>query len=127
MSPRSSVVTAAFFDLPAGTLVAIFLIIATATIAARAQDDILALVNDEPITAQDVEQRSQHLAALSPAHTAPSKQEVLERLIDKTIVAPTAKRAHMTPSDFLDILNKSERGVLGMQEIRRRSSIEYRQ
>ena len=89
--------------------------------SARAQD-IMASVNGEPITVQDVEQRRKLLEAASPTHTAPSRQDVLEMLIDEEVSAPESRRWGINPSDqhFKDIANPY------LSELRRAASIEYK-
>lgn len=105
---------------------AMLLVAATLIGGAQAQD-IVAFVNGERITAQDVERRSQLLEASSRTYMAPSRQEILEIFIDEKLVAPLAKRSGFVPSDFLRLLNRSEQGPQAVQELHRQSVIEYRQ
>jgi hypothetical protein len=114
-------------EYPARFGLALFLIIAAAGNATFAQDDIVASVNGEPITGEDVDQRSNLLEAFSPTHATPSQQEILETLINEKVVAPTARRLHMTPSDMLRIAAKSQQGLHSLHEMRRQALIEYRQ
>jgi hypothetical protein len=130
MSPRSSTVMTAILDSPTRMAAALFLSVALTIAVARAQDSIVATVNGEPITAQDVEQRSKLLEASSPSHTAPSRQEALDTLIDEKLVAPTARRLHLAPADFIKIGANSPahaRFQEYLQEMRRQAQIEYRQ
>jgi peptidyl-prolyl cis-trans isomerase SurA len=64
--------------------------------AARAQQ-VVVIVNGEPITALDIEQRSK-LTQLS-THKAPSRQEVLEELISEKLKVREAKKFGLEISD----------------------------
>ncbi len=99
MLPRSSTVMTALRDFPTRIAAALFLIVALTISMAQAGDTIVATVNGEPITAQDLEQRSKLLEAASPTHIAPSQQEILETLIDEKVSAPEARRWGFAPSD----------------------------
>ena len=98
-----------------------------------AHAQIVAIVNGEPITATDVASRTK-LIQLS-TQKAPSKQEVLDELIDdhlkvqlskrfiaevpkreiETAYATIARRAGMSPQQFTDALKKSGISVEGLK------------
>lgn len=65
---------------------------------AQAQN-VVAFVNGEPITALDLEQRSKLMEVSSPTHKAPSKQEVLDDLINEKLEIKEAKHWGMSASD----------------------------
>jgi peptidyl-prolyl cis-trans isomerase SurA len=104
---------------------ALTLLIAAAISSAQAQN-VAAIVNGEPITALDVEQRSKLLEASSPTHQAPSRQEVLDALIDEKLAAPEAKRWGVDASDVLKAIDASARSKQLKQELRRNALIEYK-
>ena len=56
-------------------------------------------VNDEPITQLEIDQRSKFLEAASPNHKAPSRQEVLDELINEKTIIREGKRRGIDPSD----------------------------
>ena len=68
---------------------AALLVLAAATAGAQAQN-VVAFVNGEPITQLDVEQRSKLIEAST--HKAPSRQEILEELINEKLEIREAKR-----------------------------------
>jgi peptidyl-prolyl cis-trans isomerase SurA len=70
------------------------LLVLVETGGARAQN-----VNGEPITQLDIDQRSKLRETISPNHKAPSRQEVLDELIDDRAVVSEAKRRGIDPSD----------------------------
>jgi peptidyl-prolyl cis-trans isomerase SurA len=74
------------------------LMVAAAIGGAQAQN-VAAFVNGEPITQLDIDQRSKLLEVSSPAHKAPSRQEVLDELIDEKLKIREAKRWGIDPSD----------------------------
>jgi peptidyl-prolyl cis-trans isomerase SurA len=74
------------------------LMVAAAIGGAQAQN-VAAFVNGEPITQLDIDQRSKLLEVSSPTHKAPSRQEVLDELIDEKLKIREAKRWGIDPSD----------------------------
>jgi peptidyl-prolyl cis-trans isomerase SurA len=75
------------------------LAIAAAALAAiePAQAQVVAIVNGEPITTLDIEQRSKFVQVST--HKAPSRQEVLDQLIDEKLKVREAKRFQIDISD----------------------------
>ncbi len=63
---------------------------------ARAQEVVL-LVDGEPITALDIEQRTKFI--IMSTHKTPTRQEVIDGLIDETLEIREAKRYTIDPSD----------------------------
>ena len=59
------------------------LVVATAAISGAHAQNVAALVNGEPITALDIDQRAKLLEASSPTHKALPRQEVLTALIEQ--------------------------------------------
>jgi peptidyl-prolyl cis-trans isomerase SurA len=74
-----------------GALGAAALLIAMATGGAHAQL-VAAIVNGEPITQLDVDQRSRLIELSSPTHKAPPRSEVLDELINEKLEIREAKR-----------------------------------
>lgn len=72
------------------------LLVMAATVGARAQT-VAAFVNGEPITQLDVDHRSKLVEAST--HKVPSRQEVLEDLIDEKLEIREAKRWGIEASD----------------------------
>jgi peptidyl-prolyl cis-trans isomerase SurA len=72
--------------------------------SAQAQN-VAAFVNGEPITQLDIDQRLKLDEASSPNHKPPSRQEVLDELIDEKLKIREAKRWGIDPSD--DDLNSA--------------------
>jgi peptidyl-prolyl cis-trans isomerase SurA len=64
--------------------------------AARAQEVVL-LVDGEPITALDIEQRAKFITMST--HTTPTRQEVIDGLVDEILEIREAKRYTIDPSD----------------------------
>lgn len=64
--------------------------------AARAQEVVL-LVDGQPITALDIEQRSKFIFMSS--HKAPARQEVIDGLVDEILEIREAKRFGVDPAD----------------------------
>lgn len=85
------------FPLRAGALGAAF-VVAAAISGAQAQN-VAVFVNGEPITQLDIDQRSKLLEASSPTHKAPTRQEVLDELIDEKLKVREAKRWGIDPSN----------------------------
>jgi peptidyl-prolyl cis-trans isomerase SurA len=50
---------------------------------ARAQEEVVVLVNGEPITSLDIQQRSKFMELSS--HKAPTRQEAIDSLIDQIL------------------------------------------
>jgi peptidyl-prolyl cis-trans isomerase SurA len=63
---------------------------------ARAQEVVL-MVDGQPITALDIEQRSKFIAMST--HTTPGRQQVIDGLIDEMLEIREAKRYTIDPSD----------------------------
>ena len=79
---------------------------------------VAVFVNGAPITNYDVEQRSK-FTQLSPPHKAPSRQEVLNELIEEKVKTQEAARYSMEmPKDEIDrgITNMASRGGLNMEQ-----------
>ena len=85
------------FPLRAGALAAA-LVVTVAIGGAQAQN-VAVFVNGEPITQLDIDQRSKLLEASSPTHKVPSRQEVLDELIDEKLKVREAKRWGMDPTN----------------------------
>ncbi|MGH6769435.1 MAG: SurA N-terminal domain-containing protein [Xanthobacteraceae bacterium] len=66
--------------------------IVAATIGAAIAQNVVVFVNGEPITAMDVEQRSKFLRLSAGNKKVPSRQEVLDQLIDEKLKVKEAKR-----------------------------------
>ncbi len=77
---------------------AALMITAAAVSDARAQN-VVTFVNGEPITQLDIDQRSRLLEATSPTHKAPSRQEVLDELVNEKLKIREAKRWGIDPSN----------------------------
>jgi len=78
------------------------LCLAAATGGARAQN-VAAFVNGEPITQLDIDARSKLIELSSPTHKAPSRQEVLDELINEKLEIREAKHWGIeATSDDLD-------------------------
>jgi peptidyl-prolyl cis-trans isomerase SurA len=76
--------------------------LAAATGGAQAQN-VAVIVNGEPITQLDIDARSKLLELSSQTHKAPSRQEVLDELIDEKLKIREAKRWGVeATSDDLD-------------------------
>jgi peptidyl-prolyl cis-trans isomerase SurA len=80
-------------------LFAATLLAGTATVGSAQAQNVVAFVNGEPITTLDVEQRGKLMEASSPTHKMPTKQEVLDDLINEKLEIKEAKRWGMTASD----------------------------
>jgi peptidyl-prolyl cis-trans isomerase SurA len=73
-------------------------LVATAAAVGSAQaQNVVAFVNGEPITALDVEQRSKFTELAT--HQVPSKQKVLEELIDEKLKVREGRHWGLDPSD----------------------------
>src|SRR5579871_4807392 len=60
---------------------------------------VVAIVNGEPITQLDLDQRSKLLEVSSPTHKAPPRSEVLDELINEKLEIREAKRWSIEASD----------------------------
>jgi len=60
---------------------------------------VVVIVNGEPITALDIEQRSKLIQMSSQAHKAPARQEVIDQLIDEKLKVKEAKKFGLEISD----------------------------
>jgi peptidyl-prolyl cis-trans isomerase SurA len=86
------------FGVRARAIGAAALMVAAAIGGAQAQN-VAAFVNGEPITQLDIDQRSKLLEVSSPTHKAPSRQEVLDELIDEKLKVREGKRWGIEPTD----------------------------
>ena len=75
-------------------LAALFL---TATIPAASAQQVVVIVNGDPITALDIEQRSKLVEASN--HKAPSRQEVIDELINERLQIKEGKKFGLEASD----------------------------
>ena len=64
---------------------------------ARAQEEIVVLVDGEPITALDIQQRSKFIEMST--HKAPTRQDAINSLIDEILELREAKRYDIVPPD----------------------------
>src|SRR5882762_9637705 len=78
-------------------LLAAALLVAAATTTAAVAQNVVAMVNGEPITALDIEQRSKFIQ-LSTQKTLP-RQEILDELIDEKLKVREGKRWGIDTSD----------------------------
>ncbi|SRR5258708_25378084 len=101
-------------------------LLVTAAISGAHAKNVVAIVDGEPITALDIEQRSKLLEASSLTHQAPPVQEILEVLIDEKLVEPIAKRFGLGSSDFLKLIGTQPRSKQALQEQRAAALIEYK-
>ena len=69
---------------------------ATFTTVAHAQEVVL-LVDGQPITALDIEQRTKFVTMST--HKAPTRQEVIDELVDEILEIREAKRYNIDPAD----------------------------
>jgi peptidyl-prolyl cis-trans isomerase SurA len=108
---------------------ALLLVALIGTSSSSTAQGVVAVVNGEPITAFDIEQRSKLIQV--SLHKAPSRQEVLNELIDEKLkiqllrrynidgidlevdgaFAGIARRAQQTPQQFAEQLTKANIGV----------------
>ena len=65
--------------------------------AARAQEEVVVLVNGEPITSLDIQQRSKFMELST--HKPPTRQEAIDSLIDQILELREAKRYDIVPTD----------------------------
>ena len=65
--------------------------------ATRAQEEVVVLVNGEPITSLDIQQRSKFMELST--HKPPSRQEAIDSLIDQILELREAKRYDIVPTD----------------------------
>jgi len=64
---------------------------------AGAQEEVVVLVNGEPITSLDVQQRTKFVEMST--HKAPTRQEAIDSLIDQILELREAKRYDIVPTD----------------------------
>jgi peptidyl-prolyl cis-trans isomerase SurA len=62
-----------------------------------AQDTVVLLVNGQPVTALDIQQRSKFMEMSS--HKVPARQEVIDSLVDEILELREAKRYTVDPTD----------------------------
>lgn len=77
------------------------LVLAAATLlavpTARSQEEVVVLVNGEPITSLDIQHRSKFIELSS--HKPPTRQDAIDSLIDQILELREAKRYDIVPSD----------------------------
>jgi len=78
------------------------LVLAAATLlaavsTARSQEEVVLLVDGEPITSLDIQQRTKFLEMST--HKAPTRQEAIDSLIDQMLELREARRYEINPSD----------------------------
>jgi peptidyl-prolyl cis-trans isomerase SurA len=64
---------------------------------ARSQEEVVLLVNGEPITSLDIQQRAKFMEMSS--HKAPTRQEAIDSLIDQILELREARRYTIVPTD----------------------------
>jgi len=64
---------------------------------ARCQEEVVALVNGEPITSLDIQQRAKFIEMST--HKAPTRQEAIDTLIDQLLELHEAARYEIKPTD----------------------------
>lgn len=64
---------------------------------ARSQEEVVLLVDGEPITSLDIQQRSKFIEMST--HKAPTRQEAIDSLVDQILELREAKRYEIVPSD----------------------------
>jgi peptidyl-prolyl cis-trans isomerase SurA len=80
-----------------GALVlAIATLLAVASVA-RSQEEVVLLVDGEPITSLDIQQRSKFIELST--HKAPTRQEAIDSLVDQILELREAKRYEIVPTD----------------------------
>jgi peptidyl-prolyl cis-trans isomerase SurA len=67
------------------------------SLAARAQEEVVVLVDGEPITSLDIQQRAKFIELST--HKAPTRQEAIDSLIDQMLEIREAKRYDIAPGD----------------------------
>jgi peptidyl-prolyl cis-trans isomerase SurA len=65
--------------------------------AARAQEEVIVLVDGEPITSLDIQQRAKFIELSN--HKAPTRQEAIDSIIDQILEIREAKRYGIEPGD----------------------------
>ena len=68
-----------------------------ATSIARSQEEVVVLVDGEPITSLDIEHRAKFMEMST--HKTPTRQEAIDELIDEILEIREAKRYTIEPSD----------------------------
>jgi peptidyl-prolyl cis-trans isomerase SurA len=64
---------------------------------ARSQEEVVLLVNGEPITSLDIQQRSKFMELST--HKPPTRQEAIDSLVDQILELREAKRYDIVPTD----------------------------
>jgi peptidyl-prolyl cis-trans isomerase SurA len=64
---------------------------------ARAQEEVVLLVNGEPITSLDIQHRTKFIEMST--HKAPTRQEAIDSLVDQLLELREAKRYEIVPTD----------------------------
>lgn len=80
----------------ATALLAAAAVLAAASIA-RSQEEVVVLVDGEPITSLDIQQRAKFIEMST--HKAPTRQEAIDSLIDQLLEIREAARYEIKPSD----------------------------
>jgi peptidyl-prolyl cis-trans isomerase SurA len=80
-------------------LSAAVLMITAAGISGAQAQNVAAFVNGEPITALDIDQRSKLIEVSSPTHKVPTRQEVLDELINEKLKIREGRRWGVDVSD----------------------------
>jgi peptidyl-prolyl cis-trans isomerase SurA len=78
------------------TVLAAVTVLASASIA-RSQEQVVVLVDGEPITSLDVQQRMKFMELST--HKTPTRQEAIDSLIDQLLELREAKRYEIAPTD----------------------------
>ena len=92
---------------PAALIVALCLIAVTGTTLAQTEQRIVVLVNDNPISAYDIEQRERFLAVTTREKPSPAlKKKATDMLIDERLKMQQGKKLGITadPSDVTTVL-----------------------
>lgn len=72
-------------------------VVLAATSIARSQEEVVVLVDGEPITSLDIEHRAKFMEMST--HKTPPRQQVIDELIDEILEIREAKRYTIEPSD----------------------------
>jgi peptidyl-prolyl cis-trans isomerase SurA len=94
-------------------LAAVLLLAAGCVAPSLAQAQVVVVANGSPITAYDIEQRTK--LTISSAHKTPTRQEVIQDLIDDRIKIDKAKSYGLVVSD--DEVNQAFNGMASRQHI----------
>ncbi|HYA04259.1 MAG TPA: peptidylprolyl isomerase [Xanthobacteraceae bacterium] len=93
MTPQSLIRVRSTVVATAALAAAVVLAVATA----RAQEEVVLLVDGEPITTLDIQHRSKFIEMSN--HKPPSRQEVINSLIDEILELREAKRYELVPTE----------------------------